>query len=73
MTMLINKSIEEGKVPLILKKEIIIPLYKKGPSNICGNYKPVSLLPSLSKNLEKAICHCNVGGYFQTEFPFIFI
>ena len=57
MTMLINKSIEEGKVPLILKKAIIIPLYKKGPSNICGNYKPVSLLPSLSKILEKAICH----------------
>ena len=57
MTMLINKSIEEGKVLLILKKARIIPLYKKGPSNICGNYRPVSLLPSLSKILEKAICH----------------
>ena len=57
MTMLINKSIEEGKVPSILKKARIIPLYKKGPSYISGNYRPVILLPSLSKILEMAICH----------------
>ena len=39
-----------------IKKARIVPLYKKGPANICGNYRPVSLLPSLSKILEKAIC-----------------
>ena len=56
MTIIINKSIAEGKVPAIHKKARIIPLYKKGQSNVFGNYRPVSLLPSLSKILEKAIC-----------------
>ena len=56
MTYIINKSIKEGRFPSIFKKARIIPLYKKGPSNICGNYRPVSLLPALSKIIEKAIC-----------------
>ena len=56
MTIIINKSIEEGRVPTIHKKARIIPLYKKGQSNVFGNYRPVSLLPALSKILEKAIC-----------------
>ena len=56
MTHIINKSMEEGKVPSHFKKALIKPLYKKGAANQCGNYRPVSLLPSLSKILEKAIC-----------------
>ena len=56
MTCIVNKSISEGKVPSIYKLARIVPLYKKGPTNDCGNYRPVSLLPSLSKILEKAIC-----------------
>ena len=43
-------------MPHIFKKVKIVPLYKKGPTNECGNYRPVSLLPSLSKILEKALC-----------------
>ena len=56
MTKIINQSMTEGKVPSHFKKALIKPLYKKGPANICGNYRPVSLLPSLSKILEKAVC-----------------
>ena len=56
MTMIINQTIQEGYVPSIYKKARIIPLYKKGASDCCGNYRPVSLLPALSKIVEKAIC-----------------
>ena len=55
MPMIVNKSIKEGIVPLIYKKARIVPLYKKGSANECGNYRPVSLLPSLSKILGKAV------------------
>ena len=56
MTLIINKSIEHSKVPSQHKLARIIPLYKKGAANEFGNYRPVSLLPALSKILEKAVC-----------------
>ena len=56
MTLVINKSIEEQLVPSAYKKAKIVPLFKKGAANECGNYRPVSLLSALSKILEKAIC-----------------
>ena len=37
MTHIINTSIRTGKVPLIYKIARIIPLYKKGAANECGN------------------------------------
>ena len=51
MTIIINKSIRESKVPLLYKEAKIIPLYKKGAGNKCGNYRPVSLLSALSKSV----------------------
>ena len=56
MTKIISISIRTGNVPQIYKEARIIPLYKKGAANECGNYRPVSLLSALSKILEKAIC-----------------
>ena len=55
MTTIINKSIRESKLPQAYKQAGIIPLYKKGATNICGNYRPVSLLSAISKILEKVI------------------
>jgi exonuclease III len=56
MTMIINKSIAEAQVPATYKKARLIPLFKKGATGDCGNYRPVSLLSALSKILEKVIC-----------------
>lgn len=55
MTKIINKSIQESKVPKMYKIGRLIPLFKKGNQADCGNYRPVSLLSSLSKILEKVI------------------
>ena len=51
MTIIINKSIDQGKVAAVFKIARIIPLYKKKTANEFGNYRPVSLLSALSKIL----------------------
>ena len=52
---MINKSIVEGKVPDSLKIAEIIPVYKSKEKNIIDNYRPISILPPISKILEKII------------------
>jgi Reverse transcriptase (RNA-dependent DNA polymerase) len=54
LTYLINQSFAEGKFPNALKIAKVIPLYKKGNVNDIGNYRPVSILPAISKVFEKA-------------------
>ena len=50
-----NYSIKLSTFPEILKHADITPLYKKGKKDIKGNYRPVSLLPNLSKIFEKCM------------------
>ena len=42
----------------------VIPLYKKGDSSLLVNYRPISLLPTISKILEKVI-HDQLYEYFD--------
>ena len=67
MTMVINKSIMEHRVPTLYKKAKIVPLFKKGAANDCGNYRPVSLLPALSKILEKAVYNQLMQHLYRTN------
>ena len=53
LTYLCNLSISQGIFPDILKMANVIPLYKKDDAMLFNNYRPVSLLCSLSKILEK--------------------
>ena len=46
-----------GYVPKIWKSAKIVPLFKSGEREAMGNYRPISLLPTLSKVLEKAVYH----------------
>ena len=55
ITVLINKSITQGKVPNKWKIAKIIPLHKKGDRSIPNNYRTISILSCLSKILEKVI------------------
>lgn len=50
-----NLCFQEGKFPNALKKSVIIPVYKSGDRDCINNYRPISLLPSLSKIIEKLI------------------
>ena len=50
-----NLSISQSHVPQDLKIARVIPLYKKGSKLDTGNYRPVSILCSTSKIIERLI------------------
>eukprot|EP00733_Pompholyxophrys_punicea_P000178 Pompholyxophrys_punicea_v1_NODE_29_length_5159_cov_28.459444.p1 type:complete len:946 gc:universal NODE_29_length_5159_cov_28.459444:3022-185(-) len=52
---LINRSIQEGIFPSLLKSARVIPIFKAGSRDEPGNYRPISILPLLSKLLEKFV------------------
>ena len=52
---LINQSLSMGVFPNILKVAKIIPIHKKGDARTPSNYRPISILPFLSKIFEKII------------------
>ncbi len=50
-----NLSLSSGKFPTPLKQCRVIPIFKNGDSEECDNYRPISLLSSISKVLEKIV------------------
>ena len=50
-----NLSLTYGKVPHDMKIGKIIPVLKKGDPHIFSNYRPITLLPCISKLLEKLV------------------
>ena len=55
LSIILNHCISLGVFPNQLKVAKVIPVYKSGPSNDLQNYRPISLLSSLSKIFEKVI------------------
>ena len=55
LTFIINLSLETGVVPSEWKVTKVIPLYKSGSQAEIDNYRPISILPTLSKILEKIV------------------
>ena len=51
-----NLSFKTGVVPDLMKIAKIIPLFKSGDKQLFTNYRPVAILPQLSKILEKLFC-----------------
>ena len=62
----INSSFEKGVFPDCLKKATVIPLHKKKSKKDPSNYRPVSLLNSLSKIIEKVI-HERLYKYMEDK------
>ena len=52
---LINKSLQESLFPTSEKCEQIIPVFKSGDPAILDNYRPITVVPVLSKVIEKII------------------
>ena len=50
-----NQSLEEGTVPDDMKVADASPIHKKGPKNLPGNYRPISLTSVVGKMLESKI------------------
>ena len=55
LTLLINQCLHTGVYPSQLKMSRVKPLFKSGDKSLFSNYRPISLLPSLSKIFERVI------------------
>ena len=64
LTYIFNQSLGQGKFISEFKKAKVIPVFKNGnPKNVL-NYRPVSLLSSLSKILEKTV-HARLHSFIN--------
>ena len=61
---IINQSFVTGVVPKNLKVAKIIPIYKSGNKYSFNNYRPISILPALSKIMEQIVCN-RLVNYFE--------
>ena len=66
ITIIINQMLETGVFPDKLKVAKVIPSFKKGDPTLLTNYRPISLLPSLSKIFEKVI-NQQLYAYFENS------
>ena len=52
-----NLSLKSGIVPTDWKIAKVIPLYRSGSNSTIDNERPISVLPTLSKILERMFCN----------------
>ena len=64
LTILFNLSMNQGKFPQGFKIAKVVPIYKGGDHDNCSNYRPISILSTCSKLLEKLI-HKQLYSYVQ--------
>ena len=57
ITIIINTSIVTGIYPDLWKHALVLPFFKTGDPNDVTNFRPISILPVLSKLLEKVIAN----------------
>ena len=66
LTAIINQSITSGIFPTDLKTAKITPVYKKDDPKLLTNYRPISLLNSISKVFEKVLAQ-QIHKYFENN------
>lgn len=66
LTLICNQSIKSGTFPNLMKIAKVIPLFKKGDAELVDNYRPISLLPALSKVLERVLYE-QIFDYFTAH------
>ena len=87
LTRIVNESLLQGTLPSEWKYAKITPLCKKGISTVMDDYRPISVLPVVSKVLERVVHHplhsflnehkllssfqCGFGRNHSTEFAAI--
>ena len=59
-----NNCLYQGIFPMGLKLADILPIFKAGDSSVKKNYRPASVLHTISKLFEKLINRQVFEGYF---------
>ena len=63
---IVNFSLQSKVVPSAWKQAKLVPLFKSGDQGKPENYRPISVLPILSKLLEKAV-HSQLINYLESN------
>ena len=66
LTHIFNYAIINSSFPSDGKLARVLPLYKNGPRNLPGNYRPISVLPVISKVFER-IVNNQLYGYLTNK------
>ena len=76
LTDLFNKSMSQGEFPKAMKMSKVVPLHKGKSREMPENYRPISLLITISKVLEKLVykrvynyLHAN-GSIYSSQYGF---
>ena len=64
LTEIFNMTVGQGKIPKEGKKAKVIPVHKSGPRDDPENHRPISILPVVSKVLERLI-HGQLSAYLK--------
>jgi hypothetical protein len=66
LTLIINQSLNTGIFPESLKIAKVLPIHKKDVNDVFTNYRPISILSSVSKVFERVI-HDQLCQYFTVN------
>ena len=69
ITHMFNLSLSTGVFPACWKNANICPVFKKGQRQNIRNYRPISLLPVLSKCLERCVYNLIIGQILPQLHP----
>ena len=64
ITLIVNQCLTTGIFPTAFKIAKVKPIYKKGNKSDLNNYRPISLLPTISKIFERVI-HTQLYNYLS--------
>ena len=64
LTLICNLSLQNGIFPDQLKVSKVTPVFKSGKLNELNNYRPISILPSIGKIIEKVVSD-QLYNYFE--------
>lgn len=66
LSKLINLSVKYHKFPQKLKEAIIRPVHKRGDRKVFSNYRPIAILSSIDKIMEKCVIN-QIGTFFTKK------
>jgi hypothetical protein len=66
LTRIINLSFETGVFPTDWKSSELTPIHKFGVKDCINNYRPISVIPAISKIIER-IVHRQLSSYLETN------
>ena len=69
---MINQVLNNGIFPDKLKIAKVVPIFKKGDSALTNNYRPISLLPVISKVIENKLYN-QLSLYFESNKLFLIV